>query len=520
MKKISLVKSGAFLSILTFGSRILGLIREMTKSSFMGTTAMADAFTVAFMIPNLLRRLFAENSITVAFIPTFKKYLEEPDSVEQKENIKEFLSATFTLISFATSCVVIVGILFAPIISGFFKSDFSLTVLLTRIMFPYLLLISLAAFFQGILNSVKIFAPAGFTPILFNLIIIGATYALAKPLQNAALAMAIGVIIGGFVQAGFQLPFVLRQGFRFRLISLTRTLQNPGTRQVLRLIGPTIIGMAAYQVNDVISTALATAAGTGIASSLQYSLRLQELLLGVFAVSIGTVILPDMTSYAMKKNWAAFQNLLIQATKIIALITIPATVFSLLSGEHVITLIYKNRTFTDESVRLTLDAFRWHIVGLFAIALNRIIAPAFYAQNDPKSPTIAGIASFAVNILLALTLVLPMRGGGIALALTLASIANTILLFAFLRRKETIDIKSVLVSSTAFILKITFFSLIAALPLYFFGESIYRLFSGHGRLIGQGVPLFLNLCIFSAAGLVLLLITKDKTLSAIIKRIR
>ncbi|MCL6395060.1 murein biosynthesis integral membrane protein MurJ, partial [Pectobacterium atrosepticum] len=184
--------------------------------------------------------------------------------------------------------------------------------------------------------------PSGFTPILFNIIVISSTYIFAKPFGDPAAAMSYGVVAGGLVQAVFQLPFVLKTGFSFKFTSLAKTFSNPGTKKVLALIGPTIIGMAAYQINDLVSTSLATSAGLGIASSLQYSLRLQELLLGIFAVSVGTVILPEMSALALRKDWEAFQKVLLQAIKVIALITIPATFFSLLSGENLIILIYKS----------------------------------------------------------------------------------------------------------------------------------------------------------------------------------
>lgn len=520
-----LVKSGSKLSLLVLASRILGLIRQRTMSSFLGTGPLADAFTTAFMLPNLFRRLFAENSVTVAFIPTFNGYLEKYESAENrmavKAEITAFLNSVFTLVSFATACVAVLGIVSAPlIIKLFFKdlADYDSAVFLTRIMFPYLFLISLAAFFQGILNGVKVFTPSGITPILFNILVISCTYLFARPFGDPAVAMAYGVLVGGFVQAVFQLPFVLKTDFSFKLITVKETLANPGTKKVLQLIGPTVIGVAAYQINDVVSTSLAASAGLGIASSLQYSLRLQELLLGIFAVSIGTVILPDFSGLAAKQDWPSFQDLLLKAIKIVALITIPATFFSLCTGEHIITLIYKSRKFDDTSVALTLGIFRFHIAGLFAIAVNRIIAPAFYAQNDSKSPTLAGIICFGVNILLALILRALMGGNGIALALTAASFVNTGLLFAFLRRNDRLSVSQLLLPALRFVLKIFAFSVIAALPLYLWGEKIYAPFAGFGQLIGQGLPLLISFIVFAAIGGLLLFTTRDKTAGVILQK--
>lgn len=534
-----LIKSGISLSLLTFASRIMGLIREMTKASFLGTSMFADAFTTAFMIPNLLRRLFAENSISVAFIPTFKKYLSEEQTLENKKKTQEFLSATFTLISFCTAIVVTVGIIISPLLSVIFckkpvdaeaagftqaladwatKKD-EIT-LLTRIMWPYLMVISIAALFQGILNGCGIFAPSGFTPVLFNGIVIVATYVLSPYTANPARAMAIGVVTGGCIQALFQWPFIRKTGWKITFTTLKKTFSNPGTKKVLALIGPTIIGMAAYQLNDVVSTALANRMGTGIASSLQYSLRLQELILGIFAVSISTVILPDLSGFANSKDWENFNLMLTQAVKIITMISIPVTFYSLVTGEDLISLLYKSNSFGDESVKLTLGEFRWHIAGLLFIALNRIIAPAFYAQQNTKLPTLAGIISFACNIAFAVALAIPMKGDGIALALTLASLANTIFLFIFMTKMESFDVKKLLKELFVYMLKIILFSLIASVPVYFLRPVLLHTFEGHSRVISYGLPVAVTAVIFAVIGVGLLLVSGDKSTKALLRKFK
>ncbi len=535
-KQKSLLSAGLSLSFFTLCSRVLGLVREMTKAAFLGTSKYADAFGIAFMIPNLLRRLFAENSISVAFIPTFKGYLEDSTSDDGKKSTREFLSATLTLLSFLTTCVVLAGMLITPLIVRLFldSSDSVLiceTSLLTRIMFPYLIVISIAAFFQGILNGVKIFSPSGFTPVLFNAIVITATYVLTPLFTNsiedselkagmAARAMSIGVISGGCVQALFQLPFVLKTGWRFHFTSLKKAFSNPGTKKVVALIVPTIIGMACYQLNDVVSTALAGKAGTGIVSSLQYSLRLQELILGIFAVSIGTVILPDLSGLAKKELWSDFNEMLSQAAKIMALISIPITFLSLICGKEIISLVYKSKRFTDESVALTLSAFRWHIAGLFFIALNRVVSPAFYAQGNTKSPTLAGILGFAVNIALALCLIKPMKGGGIALALSVASLANSVFLFVFMKKNKNLNVKTVTFGTILYAAKLTLLSLVAGIPTYFARQALLPYFASHGRLIGYGIPLLLCSILYGFCGIVLLALTKDEIIKIIIKKIR
>lgn len=523
-KPKSLVSAGLSLSVLTLFSRVLGLVREMTKAAFLGTTVYADAFGIAFMIPNLFRRLFAENAISVAFIPTFRGYLED-SSNEGMQKTKEFVQSTLTLVSFMTAIVVIIGIAAAPLIIPIFYDGadgavLNETTILTRIMFPYLFVISVAAFFQGILNGVKIFSPSGFTPILFNSIVIAATYILSPKMANPARAMAAGVVLGGCVQALFQLPFVVQSRWWCGFSSLRNAFSNEGTRKVIALVGPTVIGMAAYQLNDVVSTALAGRAGEGIVSSLQYSLRLQELILGIFAVSIGTVILPDLSGLAKSEKWAQFNRMLSQAIKIITLISIPVTFLSLLCGEEIISLVYKSKRFSAESVRLTLSAFRWHIAGLFFIAMNRIVSPAFYAQGNTKSPTLAGILGFAVNIVLALVLVGPFSGAGIALALSVAGMANSVLLFVFLRKNKNLDVAAVVRNIIFYSLKLVAFSAAAGVPAFFVKRAVVPIFAGSGRILAYGIPLVLTSAVYAATGILLLVATKDEIVRIIIRKMR
>ena len=520
-----LIRQGWILSLLTMASRLLGLAREMTKAALLGTTALSDAFSVAFMIPNLFRRLFAEGSIAVAFIPTFKEYLLEYGNgdTDGAHTIKEFLSCLLTFLTFFVTLTVMAGAALSPLLIRFFgMQEFNETVFLTRLMFPFLIFISLAAFFQGILNSLKIFAPSGLAPILLNVITILCAYGLSPYTQNPARAMAIGVLIGGFTGAAIQLPFILRHKskIRFFFTSLKKAINNPGTRKVLRLIGPTIIGMAAYQLNDLVSTALAGNAGEGVVSSLQFSLRLQELILGVFAVSIGTVLLPDLAEHAKTHRWDIYKQRLTSAMHIIAFISIPVTFFALAQGETLIRLLFQTRHFDEVSVMLTLAAFTFHMPGLYFIAMNRILAPAFYAQSDTKSPTWAGIISFVVNIVLAAVLVSRFRGAGIAFALTVASAVNTGALFVFLKKNPAIALGAMLKSTLGYTLKLIVFSSIAVIPVLALSPHLATLFAGHNRLISHGMPLLVNALVFAAAGVFLLLVTRDKQFADLLRLLR
>lgn len=322
------------------------------------------------------------------------------------------------------------------------------------------------------------------------------------------------------MQAAFQLPFVLQQGWKLSFTGIKKAFSNPGTKTVMKLIGPTIFGMAAYQLNDLVSMALAGRAGSGIQSSLQYSLRLQELILGIFAVTIGTVILPDLTGFAQKKDFNKFNSLLKNAIQIISFITIPITFFAFATGENIIRLVYQSKSFSENSVMLTLGAFRAHIVGLFFIALNRIIAPSFYAQSNTKIPTFAGIIGFSANIVFAMILVTYFKGAGIAFALSLASAVNTVALFAFMSKGENKQTKSVVFTTIFYGLKMVVFSVIALIPVLLLKNTLFQQFANYNRFIAQGVPIIVLALIFGAIGLLLMIVTRDPLLKSVLVGIK
>ncbi|HWR12835.1 MAG TPA: murein biosynthesis integral membrane protein MurJ [Rectinemataceae bacterium] len=501
-----MVRDAGMLSVLTMISRVLGLVREMTKAVFLGTGILSDAFSVSFMIPNFMRRLFAENSIAVAFIPTFKDYLHDKD----EKATKQFLSSSLTVLVILVGSVVALGIAVTPWIVKAFGSDPAETIALTRIMFPFLALVSIAALFQGILNSFGVFAPSGFAPILFNVCFIVVPWAISRWMPNPARAMAIGVVAGGMAQALWQLPAVLKTGIRFGFISPRAAFKDPGMRKVFRLIGPTIIGMAAYQLNDLVSTAFASRAGTGIASSLQYSIRLQELILGVFAVSAGTVLLPGLTDSVKRGDWALYSSRLGKTLQTLLIATIPVAVFSMITGEQIVTLLFKRGGFTDESVRLTASAFFWHQTGLAFIAANRVIAPAFYARSDSKTPALAGIASFAVNIALVAILAFPFKGPGIAFALSFSSAVNTAILVIVLLRGKTRGLAQALGGCATYALKLLAYSFVASVPVLLLKGPLAKTFAASGStLISAGLPFVILATIYGAIGVAILLFVKD-----------
>jgi len=509
----SMMREGGKLSMLTMCSRVLGLVREMTKAAFMGTGALAEAFTVSFIVPNFLRRLFAEGSMSAAFIPTFSAYLGDKD----EDATREFLSATLTVLTVLVLATVALGIACTPLIAYLFSSDRSETIVLTRMMFPFLAFVSLAALLQGILNSIGVFVPSALGPILFNVCFISVPFLIGGWTANPARAMAIGVLAGGLAQALCQLPAVLRAGFRFGFIGLGRAFKNPGMRKVASLIAPTIIGMAAYNINDLVCTSLASSVQA--AAGIQYSIRLQELLLGIFAVSAGTVLLPHLTDAAIRKDWPAFSSDLGEVARTIILLTLPVAVFSMVAGREIIVLLFKTQAFDDASVNLTASVFLFHMAGLVFIALNRVLTPAFYARSDAKTPTIGGLVSFSVNIVLAFILVRPLRGPGIAISLSVACAINTVFLAAALGRTGTPGLKEALRTSFLYLMKILAFSIIAIVPVYFLRTSILGAFSASGsRFVSSGVPLIIETALFASVGVGLLAITRDNVGSSLVRR--
>lgn len=472
----------------------------------MGTGLLADAFTVAFNVPNLFRRLFAEGSMSVAFIPTVKAYLSAGDEAETEE----FLSATFTALSLAVCAVVAAGIAASPLLVGLFDSEPLETALLMRVMFPFLALVSIAAFFQGILNAHGVFSPSGFAPILFNLCFIFVPMAIGSRLANPARAMAVGVVVGGLLQALCQLPYVVRAGARFRFISPVRAFANPGMRRVMALIAPTILGMAAYEVNGLVSTSLATRAGTGGATALSFSIRLQELVLGVFVVSVGTVLLPELSGIAAKGDWSLYRDRLVRALEAIVLVTVPIAAFSILERIDIVALVYKTKEFGYDSVALTAGVFLYHMLGLPFIGANRILAPAFYARGDAKTPAWAGIAAVAVNIVAAMALQPVMGGAGIALALSLASAVNTALLLFLLVRVGIEGLGRALLRLLGYTAKLLAFSVAAALAILPVRRLLAPVADGLGSTLARhGLPFAASGLAFAAVGIGLLVVTKD-----------
>ncbi|HON89310.1 MAG TPA: murein biosynthesis integral membrane protein MurJ [Spirochaetia bacterium] len=523
--RTNVVKESGKLGVLTTISRVLGLLREITRTSLLGTGTLGEAFSAAYNTPNLFRKLLAEGAMSVAFIPTMKTHFVEGDA----KKTHEFLSAVFTVFTIVLLLVVSLGVVTAFQISHVYAAlspgntavtqDTHETAVLIQIMFPYLLLVGYAAFLQGILNASNIFVPSGIGPILFNL-----SFLLVPPLVirfsgNAARAMAIGVLVGGFLQAICQLPAVVRLGLHFKFMNPLKALKNEGMKHVLLLMAPTLVGIAAYEFNAFICTGLAY--GVGAATSIQISLRLQELILGIFVVSVATVLLPELTGYASSQNWEAFVKQFSLGLSAIILIAIPVSVFSIIERVDIVAVLFQDGKFNRASVLATASIFFMHSLGLVFIAVNRVITPVFYAQKDAKQPMIAGILSFLTNTAIAWILSRVIGGNGIAAALSIASAVNTFILLVMLTKKHIPGMNKALMASGIYSLKMLLYSIPAGTAAWGTAKLLHSVTdTSSNRFVFAGIPFLGSAIVFVAIGIGTLLVFRDPVAGYILQALR
>ncbi len=418
----------------TLMSRILGLVRDMVVARFFGSGMAADAFFVAFRIPNLLRRLFAEGSLSIAFIPVFTEYLQQ----KSREDAMELVRVTLTLLSLLLAVVTLAGVLFSPWIVriqafgfGGAGPKYELTVLLTRITFPYIFLISIVALFMGVLNSLRRFAAPAAAPVFLNLGIIGAVYWISPGLSEPVVGLAIGVILGGALQVVLQIPFLKRLG-----VSLKPAWRpaHPAVKRMGRLMLPAIFGSAVYQVNQFVGTLLASFLPEGSVSWLYYADRLVQFPLGVFAIAVSTAALPSLSRQAAEESLHAFKETLGYAMRLVFFITLPAMTGLIVLGPLIVRVLFERGAFDPEATRMTAFALTLYSVGLWAFSGIRVLVAAFYALQDTITPVKAAVAALFLNAGLSLALMGPLAHGGLALALSLASGVQFLVLGVFLQR--------------------------------------------------------------------------------------
>lgn len=432
-KKVS--RAAGIVGFYTFLSRILGLFRDIVLANFFGSGMVADAFFVAFRIPNLLRRLFAEGSLTIAFIPVFTEYLTK----KTKKEAFELARVVLTLLSLILAAVTLLGILFSPWIVrmqafgfGGAGAKYELTVLLTRITFPYIFLISLVAFFMGVLNSLRRFAAPAAAPIFLNVGIIGAAYLISPHLSEPVLGVALGVLIGGVLQVLLQIPWIVKEGLK--LIPIWRP-DHPAVRKIGLLMLPAIFGSAVYQFNQFMGTLLASFLREGSVSWLYYADRLVQFPLGVFAIAISTAALPSLSTHAAKNEIHQLSDTLNHALRLVFFITLPSMAGLIILGKPIIRVFFERGAFEASSTQMVNYALIAYTVGLWAFSGIRVMVSAFYALQDTKTPVKVAVVALMVNLALSLTLMGPLKHGGLALALSMASSVQFGLLVLLLKKK-------------------------------------------------------------------------------------
>jgi putative peptidoglycan lipid II flippase len=440
-KPTGLLRSGLVVSSMTMLSRVLGLARDVIFAHTLGAGAGADAFFVAFKIPNFLRRLFAEGAFAQAFVPVLSEYREKGAYEAVRGLIDRVCGClAFTLLTLTVLVVVAapaVTFIFAP---GFWDQPekFVLTQEMLRITFPYLFLISMTGFAGAILNSYDRFAVPAVTPVLLNLCLIGSAVWVSPYFDHPAMAVAWGVLAAGMVQLAFQIPFL----WKIHLLPVPKVdFKDTGVRRVLLLMAPAIFGVSVSQINLLLDTVLASFLPTGSVSWLYYSDRLVELPLGTFAIAIGTVILPSLSRQYSSENSAQFNATMDWALRCIFIIAVPAALALILLAQPILTVLFEYGKTTASDTAMSALSLQAYGVGLLAFMLIKVLAPGYFARQDTKTPVKIGIIAMGLNMLFNLALVIPFHflwqigHVGLALATSLSAFFNAGLLYRGLRKQ-------------------------------------------------------------------------------------
>src|SRR6266567_2580164 len=427
-------------------SRVLGLIREVVFAALFGASRNMDAFLTAFRAPNMLRDLFAEGALSTAFVTTFSQRI----ATEGDKSAWNLASKVATLTLVFMSAVSLLGVIFAPVLINILAPGFpiekaELTVLLTRIMFPFILLVSLAALVMGMLNAKHVFGMPAMASSFFNLGSIIGGVALCYWLdpqpdwrhphfgERGLVGLSIATLIGGFLQLIVQFPSLRRVGFRF---CLDFNWRDPGVRTILGMMGPATIAASAVQVNVAVNSIFASGLGDGPIAWLNIAFRLMQLPLGIFGVAVATVTLPLVSRSAAVGNTSEFRSALAHSVRLVLLLTIPAAIGLIILAEPIIQLIYQHGRFTHEATIQTAAALRFYAIGLAAYSAVKVLAPAFYALDKRHLPMLVSLLSILVNFCLNwfFTFHLGLGHRGLALSTSLVAITNLLLLYIMMRR--------------------------------------------------------------------------------------
>ncbi len=430
---MNLLKALATVSGMTLLSRILGFVRDFVIARIFGAGMLTDAFFVAFKLPNLLRRLFAEGAFSQAFVPILGEYKNKRGEKETRQLVDHVATLLFLILLAVTAIGIAAAPLLVYISAPGFAADaykFSLTVELTRITFPYILFMSLVALSGGILNTWSRFAVPAFTPVLLNLSFIGMALFAAPYFDQPVVALGWAVVLGGALQLAFQLPSLKRIGM---LPRFSVDWRDEGVRRILKLMAPAVLGVSVSQLSLLINTIFASFLGIGSVSWLYYADRLMEFPSGMLGAALGTILLPSLAKYHAGKRLDDYSKLLDWGLRLTMLLAAPSAVALAIIAVPLIATLFHHGAFSANDVLMTRDALVAYSVGLLGLILVKVLAPGFYARQNVRTPVKIALLTLFVTQVLNFALIGWLKHAGLALSISLAACLNALLLYRGLR---------------------------------------------------------------------------------------
>lgn len=441
---MNLLKATGTIGGLTMLSRALGFAREMLMSRVMGATWQADAFFVAFRLPNTFRRLFGEGAFSAGFVPLFSQRLHGPGGeIDAKKFSEEVLGVFVPTLVLFTLLFEIIMPLFVAAISGYSGEQLALATFLTRITFPYLILISLVSLFSGILNSLTRFTAAAFAPALLNLAMLTALIFVRDGGAVTATALAIAVTVGGVIQIALLLASCARAGV---VLKLRRPRMTPGVRQFVRVVVPATLGAGVYQISAFIDTFFLTRIGEGSMSYFNYADRLNQLPLGVIGAALGTAILPQVSRHVGDGDAAGAARVQGEAADLAMLLCLPAALALAVSAGPLVAALFQGGEFSASDAAITALTLSIIVLGLPAYVLVKVLTPGFYSRQDTATPVKTAAFVLAANIGLNFALIPPFGIAGLAAAIAICSWLNCVILYVILHRRGHFRVEAWLAS--------------------------------------------------------------------------
>jgi putative peptidoglycan lipid II flippase len=491
---MNLHKATGTIGGLTMVSRIAGFAREMLMSRVMGASWQADAFFVAFRLPNTFRRLFGEGAFSAGFVPLYAQRLQKGEA--EAQTFGEEILAVFlpTLIIFTLVFEIIMGP-FVFLISGYHGEKLSLATFLTQITFPYLLLISLVSLFSGILNSIARFTAAAFAPALLNLAMLAALVFVPVGGTTTAVALSAGVTAGGVLQLGLLHAACKRAGI---VLKLRRPRMTPGVRQFVRVVIPATLGAGVYQISAFIDTFFLARIGTGALSYFNYADRLNQLPLGVIGAALGTAILPQVSKHVGAGEPDKAARVQSQATELAMLLTLPAALALAVSAMPLISALFQGGRFTAEDARLTALTLSIVVLGLPAYVLVKVLTPGFYSRQDTATPVKIAAVVLIATVVLNFLLIPPFGIAGLASAIAICSWLNCLMLYVVLHRRGHFRIEGWLASRVlrqiiaCAGMGAVLYGIRTLMPGWFSGSAGHRIV-GVAALVGGGMIVYFPL---------------------------